>query len=65
MGCLQLFSTRGSSVVHVFWMLIGYKYLSYIARDWLDKFNENNPKLKKHPISCIPMLEARIYHKHL
>ena len=27
--------------------------LTNIARDWLDKFNENNPKLKKHPISLI------------
>ena len=27
--------------------------LTNIARDWLDKFNENNPKLKNHPISLI------------
>ena len=27
--------------------------LTNIARDWLDEFNENNPKLKKHPISLI------------
>ena len=27
--------------------------LTKIARDWLDKFNQNNLKLKKYPLSLI------------